>query len=75
MLTREQVLHVATLSRLALTDEEVERYAHELSSVLDHIETISELDLDGVERLVLAGGPRQVGQHQRLRPARHRCQR
>ena len=49
MLTRDQVLHVATLARLALTDEEVDRYAGELSSVLDHIETISELDLDGVE--------------------------
>jgi aspartyl-tRNA(Asn)/glutamyl-tRNA(Gln) amidotransferase subunit C len=49
MLTRDQVLHVATLARLALTEEEVDRYAGELSSVLDHIETISELDLDGVE--------------------------
>jgi len=48
MISREQVLHVATLSRLALTDEEVDRYAVELSDVLDHIETISALDLDGV---------------------------
>ena len=48
MISRDQVLHVATLSRLALTDEEVDRYATELSSVLGHIETISELDLDGV---------------------------
>jgi aspartyl-tRNA(Asn)/glutamyl-tRNA(Gln) amidotransferase subunit C len=48
MISREQVLHVATLSRLALTDEEVDRYAVELSAVLDHIETISALDLEGV---------------------------
>jgi aspartyl-tRNA(Asn)/glutamyl-tRNA(Gln) amidotransferase subunit C len=48
MLDREQVLHVARLARLALTDEEVERMASELSHVLDHIEKIRELDLKGV---------------------------
>jgi len=49
MLDREQVLHVARLARLDLTEEEVERMAAELSHVLDHIEKIRELDLDGVE--------------------------
>ena len=48
MLDRAQVLHVAALARLELTDEEVERMASELSHVLDHIEKIRELDLDGV---------------------------
>jgi aspartyl-tRNA(Asn)/glutamyl-tRNA(Gln) amidotransferase subunit C len=46
---REEVLHVARLARLRLTDEEIERMTSELSSVLDHIEKIGELDLDGVE--------------------------
>jgi aspartyl-tRNA(Asn)/glutamyl-tRNA(Gln) amidotransferase subunit C len=49
MLARAQVDHVAKLARLALTDEESERMAVELSKVLDHIEKIRELDLDGVE--------------------------
>jgi aspartyl-tRNA(Asn)/glutamyl-tRNA(Gln) amidotransferase subunit C len=48
MLDRAQVLHVARLSRLSLTDEEVERMAQELSKVLDHIEKIRELELHGV---------------------------
>jgi aspartyl-tRNA(Asn)/glutamyl-tRNA(Gln) amidotransferase subunit C len=48
MLDRAQVLHVARLARLELTDEEVERMAAELSKVLDHIEKIRELDLEGV---------------------------
>jgi aspartyl-tRNA(Asn)/glutamyl-tRNA(Gln) amidotransferase subunit C len=43
MLSREQVLHVARLARLELTDEEVERFSGELSNVLDHIEKIGEL--------------------------------
>src|SRR5437660_9276919 len=48
MLDRSQVLHVARLARLSLTEEEVERMAEELSHVLDHIEKIRELDLHGV---------------------------
>ena len=42
-LSRDQVLHVARLARLELTGEEVDRFAGELSHVLDHIETIGEL--------------------------------
>jgi aspartyl-tRNA(Asn)/glutamyl-tRNA(Gln) amidotransferase subunit C len=49
MIDREQVLHVARLARLQLTDDEVQRMAGELSRILDHIEHISELDLHGVE--------------------------
>lgn len=48
MIDREQVLHVARLARLQLSGPEVDRMAAELSKVLDHIEKISELDLDGV---------------------------
>jgi aspartyl-tRNA(Asn)/glutamyl-tRNA(Gln) amidotransferase subunit C len=48
MLDRAQVLHVARLARLELSDEDVHRMATELSKVLDHIEKIRELDLEGV---------------------------
>jgi aspartyl-tRNA(Asn)/glutamyl-tRNA(Gln) amidotransferase subunit C len=48
MLSRDQVLHVARLARLELTDEEIERFSGELSKVLDYIEKISELDLEQV---------------------------
>jgi len=48
MIDRAQVLHVARLARLALSEEEVARMSRELSAVLGHIEKISELDLDGV---------------------------
>jgi len=50
MLSRDQVLHVARLARLELTEDEQERMSEELSKVLDHIEKIAELgDLDDVE--------------------------
>ena len=49
MIDREQVLHVAKLARLKVTDEEVDRMAEELSKILEHVETMNELDLEGVE--------------------------
>jgi aspartyl-tRNA(Asn)/glutamyl-tRNA(Gln) amidotransferase subunit C len=50
MLSRDQVLHVARLARLELTEEEQRRMGEELSKVLDHIERIEELgDLADVE--------------------------
>jgi len=48
MIEREQVLHVARLARLRLTDDEVERMTGELSGILDHIEKIGELNLEEV---------------------------
>lgn len=48
MIEREQVLHVAKLARLRLSEEEVERMAGELSGILDHVGRIGELELDDV---------------------------
>ena len=48
MIDRQQVLHVARLARLELSDEEVTKISGELSNILEHIEKIGELDLDGV---------------------------
>ncbi len=49
MIEREQVLHVAKLARLGLSDEEVETMAGELSGILEHVDRIAALDLDDVE--------------------------
>jgi aspartyl-tRNA(Asn)/glutamyl-tRNA(Gln) amidotransferase subunit C len=49
VIDREQVLHVARLARLELSEQEVERMSGELSTILEHVERISELDLEGVE--------------------------
>ncbi len=40
---------MARLARLALTEDEVERMSGELSGILEHVERMNELDLDGVE--------------------------
>ncbi|HKB51220.1 MAG TPA: Asp-tRNA(Asn)/Glu-tRNA(Gln) amidotransferase subunit GatC [Solirubrobacterales bacterium] len=49
MIEREQVLHVARLARLRLSEAEVERMAGELSGILEHVDRISELDLEDVK--------------------------
>ena len=49
MIDREQVLHVARLARLELSEEEIERMAGELSGILEHVDRIAALDLDSVE--------------------------
>jgi aspartyl-tRNA(Asn)/glutamyl-tRNA(Gln) amidotransferase subunit C len=43
MLSREQVLHVARLARLQLSEDELERFGGELSKVVDWIDKIGEL--------------------------------
>ena len=47
-ITRQDVLHVAELARLALTDEEVERLTGELGAILEAVGKVSELDLTDV---------------------------
>ena len=48
MISEEQVRHVANLARLGLTDEEVTKMREQLGAILDSIEKIQELDLEGV---------------------------
>jgi aspartyl-tRNA(Asn)/glutamyl-tRNA(Gln) amidotransferase subunit C len=47
-ITREEVLHVADLARLALTEEEIERLGEQLGAILEAVGKVSELDLSGV---------------------------
>ncbi|HSK47108.1 MAG TPA: Asp-tRNA(Asn)/Glu-tRNA(Gln) amidotransferase subunit GatC [Coriobacteriia bacterium] len=53
-LSESEVRHVAMLARLALTDEQVETLRVELNSILGHIDTIQQLDLEGVEPMTHA---------------------
>jgi aspartyl-tRNA(Asn)/glutamyl-tRNA(Gln) amidotransferase subunit C len=47
-ISREEVLHVAKLARLALTEEEIERFRGQLSVILEAVGKVSELDLEGI---------------------------
>jgi aspartyl-tRNA(Asn)/glutamyl-tRNA(Gln) amidotransferase subunit C len=47
-ISREEVLHVARLARLELTDDEVTKFQGQLSAIIDAISKVSELDLSDV---------------------------
>ncbi|MEQ8718748.1 MAG: Asp-tRNA(Asn)/Glu-tRNA(Gln) amidotransferase subunit GatC [Acidimicrobiales bacterium] len=48
-ISRDDVAHVARLARLALTDDELDRFTGQLDAVLDHARDVEALDLDDVE--------------------------
>lgn len=50
-LTIKEVEHVALLARLELDDFEKELFAQQLSSILEYVDKLNELDTDGVEPL------------------------
>jgi aspartyl-tRNA(Asn)/glutamyl-tRNA(Gln) amidotransferase subunit C len=47
-ITREEVLHVAKLARLELTEEEVARLTEQLGAILEAVSKVSELDLSDI---------------------------
>jgi len=47
-ISRDEVLHVARLARLELTDDEVARFQEQLSAILEAVSKVSELDLADV---------------------------
>lgn len=48
-LTKKEIEHIALLARLGLTEEEKEKYTKQLSSILDYVEQLKEVDTEGVE--------------------------
>lgn len=48
-LTREDVLKLAKLARLELTDAEVEEYSTELTEILQYVEQLSGVDVKGLK--------------------------
>ncbi len=49
MVSREEVLHVARLARLELSEAELERMREQLNAILGYIDRLKELDVSGVE--------------------------
>ncbi len=49
MIDKNQVKHIAKLARLDLNEEEVEEFQEELSSILDYVDQLKELDVSDVE--------------------------
>lgn len=59
-LTKDAVLKLAQLSRLKLTDDEIERFSVELSSILDYVQMLDEVDVEGLEPTYQVTGLKNV---------------
>ena len=47
-ISRQEVLHIALLSRLGLTDEEVDKLSEELSNILENFEVLQQVNTDDI---------------------------
>ena len=48
-ISREEVAHLAKLSRLALSDEELEQFATQINKIVDSVSAVGKVDAEGVE--------------------------
>ena len=67
-LSEKEVRHIALLSRLQLSDEEVKQYASQLTDILDYVKKLQSLDTEGVEPMISASGSGSVFREDKPRP-------
>lgn len=56
MISKEEVKHIAKLARLGLTEDEIRKFQKELSSILDYMEKLKEVDIRKVEPYIRPAG-------------------
>lgn len=66
-LSRDDVLKLAKLSRLRLTEEEIERFRTELSAILEYVETLNKIDTTGLEPTYQVTGLKNVMRRDKVR--------
>ncbi len=68
-ISSEDVLHVARLANLSLSEDEVARMSEQLSGILGHVEALASLDLEQVEPTAHALDLENVTRPDRSRPS------
>lgn len=68
-LTTDEVRHIAKLARLALSDEEVERYREQLSGILEHFQVLNEIDTTDVPPTTQSFAQTNVERPDEVRPS------
>ena len=61
-LSREQVLHIAELAKIGLTEDETECFCEQLSAILDHFKVLDQIDTDAIPPTAMV-----INQHNVLR--------
>ncbi|HOF42696.1 MAG TPA: Asp-tRNA(Asn)/Glu-tRNA(Gln) amidotransferase subunit GatC [Candidatus Moranbacteria bacterium] len=65
MLSKDEILNIATLARIGLSEKEIEKYRTELSAVLDYFKKLNELDVSEVEPIGHITGMQNVYRNDR----------
>jgi len=60
MLKKEQIKKIAQLARIEISEEEAEKYSHELSDILGFVEKLNEADTEGIEPIAHITGAKNV---------------
>jgi aspartyl-tRNA(Asn)/glutamyl-tRNA(Gln) amidotransferase subunit C len=68
-LSREEVLHIARLARVALTEEEITRMSEQLSNLLEHFEVLQKVNTEGVEPTAQSVTLQSVMRKDEVRPS------
>lgn len=68
-ISREEVLHVARLARVSLTEEEISRYSEQLSNLLEHFENLQQVNTDDVQPTAQSITLRSVMRDDIVRPS------
>ena len=69
MIDRETVQNVARLARLGLSEEEIEIFKNQLSSILEHIQILQEADVSGVSPTAHASRLTNITREDILQPS------
>ena len=68
-LSKEEVLHIARLARVGVTDEEVDRMSEQLSHILESFQALQEVDTEGVPPTAQPNELRNVIKDDKTRPS------
>jgi aspartyl-tRNA(Asn)/glutamyl-tRNA(Gln) amidotransferase subunit C len=68
-LSREEVLHIARLARVALTEDEITRLSEQLSNLLEHFEVLQRVDTEGVPPTAQSVTLQSVMREDRVEPS------
>lgn len=67
-LTKDDILHVAKLAKLEITDAEVKKYTDQLSTVIDYFSELSELDTKDIEPTSQTTGLENIFRQDEVKP-------
>jgi aspartyl-tRNA(Asn)/glutamyl-tRNA(Gln) amidotransferase subunit C len=65
MIKKEEVRHIAKLARVGLNEEELDKFSHDLSAILDWIKEMEEVEIENVEPIRHITGVKNVSREDR----------